>query len=83
MLSPSQRTLRARIGAHTLHSKYDSRLTSAPGRKAATAKLNERLLAEIDPHNQLPEVERARRLHHARKAHFSRLALGRVKAGRG
>ena len=82
MLSPSQRTLRARIGAHTLHSKYDSRLTSAPGRKAAADKLNAQLLAEIDPGNTLTEAERARRLHHARKAHFSRLALGRVRKRR-
>ena len=82
MLSPSERTLRARIGAHSLHAKHDPRVTTAPGRKAAADKLNARLLAEIDPHNELPETERARRLEHARKAHFSRLALGRVKKQR-
>ena len=82
MLSPSERTIRARIGAHSLHAKHDPRVTTAPGRKAAAEKLNERLLAEIDPHNELPEAERTRRLEHARKAHFSRLALKRARTWR-
>ena len=82
MLSPRQRTTRARIGAHSLHALHDSRVTSAPGRKAAADKLNAKLLAEIDPHNQLPEAERARRLEPARRAHFTRLALKRTKARR-
>ncbi len=82
MLSPRERTIRARIGAHSLHANRDNRVTSAPGRKAAADKLNTKLLAEIDPQNELPEAERARRLHHARKAHFSRLALGRAKKQR-
>ena len=82
MLTPHERSTRARIGAHSLHAKRDSRVTSAPGRKAAADKLNTKLLEEIDPQNELPEAERARRLHHARKAHFSRLALGRVKKQR-
>jgi hypothetical protein len=82
LLSPTERTMRARIGAHCLHSKYDPTTISAPGRKAAAAKLNERLLAEIDPDNSLPEEERARRLEHARRAHFSRLALQRSKKRR-
>ena len=82
MLSPSERTLRARIGAHSLHAQRDSRVTTAPGRKAAADKLNARLLAEIDPDSILPLDERARRLEHARKAYFGRLALKRSKKGR-
>ena len=76
----TQRSLRAKIAAHVLHSKYDSRELTAPARRAATEKLNERLLAEIDPHKELPEGERARRLEHARKAHFSRLRLKGLQA---
>ena len=76
----SNRTLIARIGAYSLHAKHDSRVTSAPGRKAAALALDARLLAEIDPDGNLPEAERARRLECARKAHFSRLALKSAKA---
>jgi hypothetical protein len=82
LLTPAERTLRARIGAHSLHAQRDSTALTAPARRAATEKLNERLLAEIDPANTLSESERARRLDHARRAHFSRLALKRVKARR-
>ena len=81
-MSPTERTLRARIGAHSLHAQHDPRITSAPGRKAAADKLNDRLLFEIDPNNELPEDERERRLDHARKAHFARLALKRTKTSR-
>ena len=82
MLSPSERTLRARIGAHSLHAQRDSRETTAPGRKAAADKLNARLLAEIDPDSILPLDERARRLEHARRAYFCSLALKRTKKRR-
>ena len=75
----SNRTLIARIGAYSLHAQHDSRVTSAPGRKAAAQALNDRLLAEIDPEGTLSETERARRLECARKAHFSRLALKSAK----
>jgi len=68
-------SIRGRIGAHVLHSKYDSKELTAPARAAATTALNERLLQEIDPANELPDAERLRRLEHARKAYFSRLAL--------
>ena len=83
LLSPHRRSIRARIGAHSLHAQRDSRELTAPARRAATDKLNQRLLAEIDPHNnELSDKERARRLDHARKAHFSRLALARGKGRR-
>ena len=75
MLTPQERSIRARIGAHSLHSQHDTRVISAPGRKAAGDKLNARLLLEIDPEDLLSEDERALRLEHARRAHFSKLAL--------
>jgi hypothetical protein len=82
LLSPTGRTLRARIGAHSLRAQHDSTVVSAPGRKAAAEKLNARLLAEIDPDNSPPEEGRARRLDHARRAYFARLALRRAKKRR-
>jgi hypothetical protein len=78
----AERSLRGKIGAHSLHAKYDSRDLTAPGRKASAENLNKRLLAEIDPRNELPEGERARRLDHARRAYFSRLALKRSRKAR-
>jgi hypothetical protein len=74
-MTPSERTTRARIGGHSLHAKHDSRVVSAPGRKAAAEALDARLLQDIDPENQLSEAERSRRLEHARRAHFLSLAL--------
>ena len=75
MLSQTEKSLRGRVGAHRLHSLYDSRDLTAKARAAGRKSLDARLLAEIDPENTLPEAERERRLWHARKAHFSALAL--------
>ena len=74
-MTPSQRTIRAKIGAYSLHAQHDSHVVSAPGRAAAAKKLNASLLTEIDPKGRLSEAERARRLESARKAHFAKLAL--------
>jgi hypothetical protein len=38
-LSPEQRSLRARLGAHTLHSRYDSRELTKPARAGFMDKL--------------------------------------------
>lgn len=73
-LTPSQRTMRARIGGLRLHALHDTAVVSAPGRMAAATKLEARLLAEVDPHSSLSPAERARRLESARRAHFARLA---------
>ena len=64
----------ARIGAHVLHFKYDSTALTEKARAAAARSLNARLLAEVDPDAVLPTHERERRLAHARRAHFMRLA---------
>jgi hypothetical protein len=52
-LTPEERSARSRIAAHTLHSKYDSKVLTAPGRRAFL----ERFEREVDP-NGLPEKER-------------------------
>jgi hypothetical protein len=78
-LTPAQRTLRARIAAHSSWANTaDPAARTAPARAAAM----ERFEREVDPDGVLPEAERKRRAEHARKAYFSRLALKSAKARR-
>lgn len=77
-LSPSERRLRARLAAQTLHSKYDSRELTANARRAFLAKFED----EVDPNRELPEPERLRRAESARRAYFTRLALKSAQARR-
>lgn len=69
-------TLRARVGAHALHSQ--GKTNTAPARKA----FNDRFENEVDPDRVLDPTERARRAEHARKAYFTRLALKSARARR-
>lgn len=77
-LTPEQRILRARIAAHTLHSKVDPTEHTAPARKAFL----DRFERQVDPDGVLPEAERKRRAEHARKAYFTQLAFKSAKARR-
>lgn len=77
-MSPEDRVLSARLAAHALHSKYDSRELTAPGRKAFL----ERFEKEVDPEGVLEPAERRRRAEHAKKAHFYRMALLSSRARR-
>ncbi len=77
-LSPSERSLRARVAAHSLHAKVDSTAHTAPARQAFL----DRFALEVDPEGILPEAERKRRADHARKAYFMRLALASARARR-
>ena len=74
-ITPSERSIRARIGAYSLHSQVDGRTITSAARRAATESLNDRLLDQIDPDHVLTDAERARRLDYARSAHFQKLAL--------
>jgi hypothetical protein len=76
MLSPSERSIRARIGAYSLHAQRDPRETTAAARRVFLG----RFLEDIP--QDLPEDERLRRAAAARHAHFSRLALKSVQARR-
>jgi hypothetical protein len=67
---PKERSLRGRIGAFSLHARYDPRQTTAKAR-AAFASSFERL---VDPEGKLPLHERLRRAEAARRAHYARLA---------
>jgi hypothetical protein len=75
-MTPEQRTMRAKLAAYTLHSKVDSTKHTEPARAAFLARFEK----QVDPDNELPEAERARRAEAARKAHFTRLAYLSAKA---
>ena len=75
-LTPEQRSLRARLAAHTLHSRVDSKAHTEPARKAFL----ERFELQVDPDRQLPEAERRRRADSAKKAYFTALAYRSAKA---
>jgi hypothetical protein len=77
-VSPSERILRARLAAHSLHAKRDPRQTTANGRKAFL----DRFEREVDPDGALDQTERRRRAAQARRAYFTRLALAAVQARR-
>jgi hypothetical protein len=68
---PAEMALRGRIGAYRLHATHDSREVTAPARAAFLARFER----EVDPDGALPAAERLRRAEHARRAHFSKLAL--------
>lgn len=76
-ITPAQRSLRARLAAHTLHAQIvDPAAHTAPARRAFL----DRFEREVDPDGTLPPAERARRAEHARKAYFTRLALASARA---
>lgn len=75
-LSAVERSLRARVAAHSLHAAGGT--NTAPARAAFLATFE----AKVDPDGVLDPAERARRAEHARRAHFQRLALASVKARR-
>lgn len=69
-MTPSERSLRGRIGAHLLHATHDSRRLTARARAVFLAGFER----QVDPDGLLPADERRRRAAHARAAHFARLA---------
>ena len=70
MLTPTQRTLRARLAAHALHAQVDSAAHTQPARDAFMARFER----EVDPDGVLDLVERQRRAAQAKKAYFTKLA---------
>jgi hypothetical protein len=71
-LTPSQRSQRARIAAHTRWANEPDRLAAtAPGRRAAF----EKLVDEVDPERKLPEAERLKRAKNAQQAQLERIRL--------
>lgn len=78
-LTHQERVLRARLAAHTRWAlERDPTAATAPAR----AGFHDRFVREVDPDGVLPPDELARRVEHARKAYFTRLALKSAQARR-
>jgi hypothetical protein len=77
-VSPAERSLRARLAAHTLHARRDSRQTTAIARAGFLARFER----EVDPDGVLDPSERRRRAEQARRAYFVRLSLAALEARR-
>lgn len=76
-LTPEQRSMRARIAAHTRWAnETDRSAATAPARAA----LVERFAREVDPDGQLDPAERATRAAHALQAYMLRLSLASSRA---
>ncbi|MGN2640611.1 hypothetical protein ACTD5D_31465 [Nocardia takedensis] len=79
MSTHSDRTLQARIAAHESWARTDDRA-------ARTAKAREALRSKfdrlVDPDGLLSPEERAFRAEHARRAHYTRLALKSAQSRR-
>lgn len=75
MLSPTERTLRAKLAAHSKWANTDP----VEGTAAARAAFLDRFEQQVDPAITDP-AERARRAEHLRKAYMAKLALASAKA---
>jgi hypothetical protein len=72
MLTPEQRVLRARMGAHAQAAQ--GKTNTAPARRNSPQSL-EYWGKQVDPAGELSEAERAKRAEHARRAYMTGLAL--------
>jgi hypothetical protein len=71
LLSPEERTARARLGAYTLHAKVDGTTITEAARRALLAKFER----EVDPEGVLPLAERLRRAEFAKRAYYAGLSF--------
>lgn len=76
MLTPEERSLRARMGAYAQQAAHDTRETTAAARTTFLARFER----EVDPDGTLPEGERLRRAEAARRLYFQRLAWKSARA---
>ena len=70
-MTPAERTLRARLGAYSLHATHDPRETTAKARATFLRKFED----QVDPAGSLSPQERCRRAEAAKRAYFTKLAL--------
>lgn len=77
-LTPAERTLRARLAAHTRWANADP----VAGTQAARDAFRASFELKVDPDGILEPGERARRAEQARKAHYAKLSLAAAKAKR-
>jgi hypothetical protein len=76
MMTPEERSLRARAAAHRMHAQ--GKTNTKPGRDAFMA----RFYKEVDPDGVLPEGERHKRAQHAMRAHMLTISAKSAKARR-
>ena len=72
MSDPTTRRLAAQVAAHESWASTSDRAARTAKARAA---LQARFENEVDPHRVLDAEERARRVQHAKSAHYTRLAL--------
>jgi hypothetical protein len=78
-LTPSQRTLRAKIAANARWAITEDRAAqTAPATRASMARFER----EVDPNGTLTLEERAKRAANARRAYFQKLALKSARVRR-
>lgn len=77
-ITPTERSIRGRLGAAVQHSRHDPKETTVAARAAFLRKFE----ADVDPAGELPPEERQRRALAARRAHFLRLALKSAQSRR-
>jgi len=78
-LTSSERSLRARVGAHQSWAQTEDRAARTASARRA---MLDRFEREVDPRGELTPAEHAVRAEHARKAYFARLALKSAQARR-
>lgn len=78
-LTPTERSLRGRLGALTSWANTEDRTART---KPGTDAFNARFEREVDPDGVLDPDERAKRAEFARRAHMTRLAFASAKARR-
>lgn len=78
-LTPTERKLRAQLGAYTSWANTENRTARTAKPRAA---FNQRFEDEVDPERVLQPDERAKRAGAARQAYFAALALKSAKARR-
>jgi hypothetical protein len=78
-LTPTERSLRARLAVHTSWAQTTDRAArTAPARRAAL----QRFERQVDPDGRLKPAERTRRAEQAMRAHMAGLALRSAQARR-
>jgi hypothetical protein len=82
VFTAAERSLRGRIGGLAREAQGDGREATRRAREAAAARLEERLIAQVDARGDLSPEERAYRVFQARRAYFAALSLRSAVARR-
>ncbi len=77
-LTPSQRSLQARMAASAKHAKTDGRDATAAARVASPGS-DDYWISNVDPNGDLSAKEREKRARNAKREHFTRMALKSAK----